>query len=411
MERIIENPGYLHIFEKIVFNMDVQALNRATLINRFWNAYLSNPKFWFKICRNRNLFQDNTGEWMALMNKPMSKLVTKCFVSFFKKRMILDMLEKNQRYKGIEELAEKISSHIYEPHFKFLKLFLKSKQGFIEPSSRSTHKTLAALQIKENAVPKLYLTTLHSDRPDTVKLLTYSDVLLKLVWYMKNANRSHSRDDFQLACFMDDSKQCSLMKFINNNYVIKDDERNLSIRMEYLDDYHEYFSFLHSGLQFQPDGRRKIFQNTFIFSILAPNPNVMAIARTGSTLLHETAKVGAVDLTKCLVGLCKNLHPKDYNRKTPLFYAIKKGHNEVIKLLVPQFSDKINASLPFDINKTTLLHAAARNGEYGIVETVISFYKNLNVLDIHGNTPLAYAVKGGHNKIVKLLIKKYKRMS
>lgn len=108
-----------------------------------------------------------------------------------------------------------------------------------------------------------------------------------------------------------------------------------------------------------------------------------------------------------LVAILLNTHGLEVNqysskRKSPLYYAAKKGSLDIAKLLI----DK-NASINTpDEEERTPLYWASQNGFDGIVEYLIISGANVNQCNKKGKSPLYCASKRGRLNIVKLLLNK-----
>ena len=60
-----------------------------------------------------------------------------------------------------------------------------------------------------------------------------------------------------------------------------------------------------------------------------------------------------------------------------------------------------------DVDQAFLLHWASSKGHKDIVELLLKYKADVNIEDQHGNTPLIKACRGGHSKIVEILLKRY----
>ncbi|WP_339048225.1 ankyrin repeat domain-containing protein [Candidatus Mesenet endosymbiont of Phosphuga atrata] len=137
-----------------------------------------------------------------------------------------------------------------------------------------------------------------------------------------------------------------------------------------------------------------------------------------------------------------DINVKGKNGKTPLHYAAKNGHEEIVKLLLKNGAD-VNAQNKYDLtalelaNKAehkgivklffqhevelrlknrvdinvkdqdgyTLLHCVAKEGYHNIAELLLKNGAKVNAQSQSGKTSLHYAAKNGHVEIVKLLLK------
>lgn len=106
-----------------------------------------------------------------------------------------------------------------------------------------------------------------------------------------------------------------------------------------------------------------------------------------------------------LVAILLDTHGLEVNqysskRKSPLYYAAKKGSLDIVKLLIEK-----NASINTpDEEERTPLYWASQNGFYDIVEYLINSDANVNQCNKKGKSPLYCASKRGHLNIVKLLL-------
>ena len=57
MEKITDNPGFLHIAETIFLQIDSQKLESCQEVNESWKKILEDPSFWLKKCFQSGLVQ------------------------------------------------------------------------------------------------------------------------------------------------------------------------------------------------------------------------------------------------------------------------------------------------------------------------------------------------------------------
>ena len=71
MEEIAINQGLVHIFEKIFLKLDAKTLVNCSLVSHSLSNSLKNPKFWFKIYKQRNqlfkYFEECSKHWNKLL--------------------------------------------------------------------------------------------------------------------------------------------------------------------------------------------------------------------------------------------------------------------------------------------------------------------------------------------------------
>ena len=92
----------------------------------------------------------------------------------------------------------------------------------------------------------------------------------------------------------------------------------------------------------------------------------------------------------------------DIDDATPLYHALTQGHLPLAHFLVSSGAD-VNAR--FGKRNQTLLHWAAENGSYGVCDFLLQYKSNINAQRPDGATPLILAARGGHEYLVRLLLK------
>jgi death-associated protein kinase len=90
----------------------------------------------------------------------------------------------------------------------------------------------------------------------------------------------------------------------------------------------------------------------------------------------------------------------DYYLRTPLIYAAKYGHVEVVRVLLDGGSnvDRANGY------GSTALHVAAAYGRLDVCRLLLDWGAKVDRLDKSQDTPLHYAAWEGHLSVVKLLV-------
>jgi ankyrin repeat protein len=119
------------------------------------------------------------------------------------------------------------------------------------------------------------------------------------------------------------------------------------------------------------------------------------------TGLHLAAYFGVYEAVQFLIG-SNSPDPKDSYGQTPLFYAIKNGHEAVVQLLL----DKGAKLETKDQYGQTPLLCAINNGHEAIVQLLLDKGTKLETKDQYGQTPLFFAIKNKHEAIVQLLLDK-----
>lgn len=161
------------------------------------------------------------------------------------------------------------------------------------------------------------------------------------------------------------------------------------------------------------------------------------------TLLHEAASSGFYDLVKEILKQRPNINSLDYKHRTPLHLAIKKGLDDISKLLISSnadlnIKDNIKCETPFfyainnmssidlielliskdqsqvnsiNANLQRPLHIACQNNDTPIVELLINSNANINAKDQNGFTCADIALQNGHTDLVRYLISKRTKLT
>lgn len=134
------------------------------------------------------------------------------------------------------------------------------------------------------------------------------------------------------------------------------------------------------------DGRRKLSQYGYVNAIYQ-------IAKANKELPEE-----------CIISFIVAGSP--VNEQT-LEYAVKRGHVQVMKLLLDTLGIDVNAKINpgLFIEDKTLLHVAAENGCIEVVKALLATPGiDVNAKKRYGHTPLHEAAWNGHTEVVKILL-------
>ena len=121
--------------------------------------------------------------------------------------------------------------------------------------------------------------------------------------------------------------------------------------------------------------------------------------RVTGTALHLASDSGDLESVSFLLGAGAEVDAKDENDNTPLVWAVKRGHVDVVNWLLAHKADP-NRVLQ---NKTTALHHAASMGE-DIVGLLLSSKADVNVLSDSKSSPIHYAAKSGNEVVLRSLL-------
>ena len=93
MEKIICNPGFQNLAEKVFLNLDVEDLKNCALLHQSSKQILENPMFWLK--KFKNLSMENQKEWnkviITVNNSDKRNAIISHLQREFKKDALVDL--------------------------------------------------------------------------------------------------------------------------------------------------------------------------------------------------------------------------------------------------------------------------------------------------------------------------------
>ena len=119
--------------------------------------------------------------------------------------------------------------------------------------------------------------------------------------------------------------------------------------------------------------------------------------------LHCISYFGVAEVANTLIDMGRwDVNQEDSAGRTPLIWAARHGHEEVVSLLLRNKNIQPDRH---DSNCQTALSCAAQNGHEGVVELLLGHGDvNPDSSCYSSSTPLSSASEGGHEGIVKLLL-------
>jgi ankyrin repeat protein len=137
-------------------------------------------------------------------------------------------------------------------------------------------------------------------------------------------------------------------------------------------------------------GNRDLFGNA-IFQGEGQDMGAHEIVLEDNLWLHMAAASGNIERVRELVLAGANVNEKDKYDQTPMAYAIRHDHKEVIELLMTQGADLSLHLATYLANTERLLY-------------LINNDVNVNTKNEYGQIPLHLAARSGHKEVAKLLI-------
>lgn len=128
---------------------------------------------------------------------------------------------------------------------------------------------------------------------------------------------------------------------------------------------------------------------------------------SGLTALHISAMYGIAKVLNLLISLGASVNQMDKDGNTPLHYSALRGHQNTLLLLLHAGAN-INAMNVIDRN--TPLHIAALYGHQNCVKAILYFADhmkiklNQNLQNLNGDTPLHLASQWGYLEIIETML-------
>jgi ankyrin repeat protein len=139
-------------------------------------------------------------------------------------------------------------------------------------------------------------------------------------------------------------------------------------------------------------------QNFDAVKILVNRGAVNVCDRSNSTLLHEAAGSGNIDIIRLLLDRDADVNVLDRCGDSPLHKAFR--YHDAVKLLVDRGAD-VNAR---NKSNSTPLHEASGSGNRDVMELLLSLGADINAQDHRGVTPLHEASRYQNFDAMKLLV-------
>ena len=122
----------------------------------------------------------------------------------------------------------------------------------------------------------------------------------------------------------------------------------------------------------------------------------------GGTALTEAASSGDIVLVRHLLAAGADLDARSYYGNTALMVAARRGHADIVDLLLAQPGIDINAKS--GRYSLTALAAAAQNGHAAVVRQLLAAGADVDAKTYNGATALIWAAAGGQAAMVRQLL-------
>jgi ankyrin repeat protein len=144
------------------------------------------------------------------------------------------------------------------------------------------------------------------------------------------------------------------------------------------------------------ENKMKILKSTLLVAAI-----VLAAISTQAQEIFDAAKTGDLAKVKELIEANPQLvNAKDSSGRTPLHWANRGVHLDVVNLLIDKGAD-VNAK---DVSGTTPLFSAAANSHLDACKLLIDKGATVDVKNGRGSTPFYFAAHGGNKELLDLLL-------
>merc|ERR1712107_849078 len=121
----------------------------------------------------------------------------------------------------------------------------------------------------------------------------------------------------------------------------------------------------------------------------------------GWTPLHWASQDGLKKLLAKLLGLGATPNSADQCGATPLMIAAYNGHVSIVEALLKERSTDVRQGNTF---LSTAAHYAAQRGQAACIDALVKWNAEVDCVDKHGDSPLAWAARNGHIEAVRKLV-------
>uniref|UniRef100_A0A672ZY84 CARD- and ANK-containing Inflammasome Adaptor Protein n=1 Tax=Sphaeramia orbicularis TaxID=375764 RepID=A0A672ZY84_9TELE len=117
------------------------------------------------------------------------------------------------------------------------------------------------------------------------------------------------------------------------------------------------------------------------------------------TALHRAASRGHSEIVKALLQAGAPMYTMDLQGKTPVHLAAENGHLDTVRVLLKEEADMCESC-----TRDMFLHMAAKEDDWKLTELLLQSGAAVDAQNDQNKTALFYAVAGGHDKTLTVLL-------
>ena len=142
--------------------------------------------------------------------------------------------------------------------------------------------------------------------------------------------------------------------------------------------------------------------HNFVVKLLLDNKaHVDLLDQTKRSPLSYAAANGHEAVVNLLLKSSAEVNSRDKEERTPLSWAAENGHGAVAKLLIAE--PMVAVDLSDDSGQTSLLYAV-QGGHQHVMELLLGAGANPSLKDFKNRKPLSYAAEHGHTAVLQILL-------
>ena len=298
MDQIINNPGFQHITEKILLNLDYEDFQVCKLINKSCKEILDNPMFWLKKWKSRGLCDENHENWAKAIQITHNTILEKNVHAYIKMIIKIGHFVDVPCYINSKVVAA-FSNEIW-----FNEAFQGKNAGILQ--------LLAAKYIKTEEFNQMLFNAVRHNKIDLLKVLAP---------LTENLNISSKLEgDTSLIALAASKGHLNIIKFLVP--LTKDPngpDKDGWIPIHYA----------------------TVWRRLEVIKYLAPlteNPNAQT-KQGGVTPIFFAVQQGFLDVIKILAPFCKNPNTPTFSGLTPIQRAERNGSDEIKSFLQSYIND------------------------------------------------------------------------